>query len=852
MKEKRLLGFLLTALFCSLFSASLLASPAPRWPYKVKLPDGTTITVKTTGDEFFRYTTTTDGYNVVLAEDGYYYYAEDAGGKLVSTGVRAKDPARRTAVDRAALSRVHVGAPAWAFSASKASPLRQGRAEAERRSSPSVKTMKKAAISSGEPYKSLVLLVNFKDVKFTTPSPQQAFTDLLNQKDYSYDGSTGSAAQYFNENSNDRFDPQFDVYGPYTISQNSSWYANNEYRWRTMALEAVTLANPDVDFSQYADGNEARGIYIFFAGQVQGSGTIWPHQWYFDEQYFDGVYLSQYACSGEFETYSTSTRARIGTFCHEFGHVIGWPDFYDTDYSSNGQSVAVEYYSLMDYGCYTNEGRTPPAFNAMERMLQGWLTPKEFAYTSQYTLKPVAEDDAYIINTGTNNEFFLVENRSATDSKGPNVWEQKLAEELNITMPLMMVYHVDMSNNYISRWSNNTINCYSSHECFKVVRANTGNVRNWGYPGPSNVTTLSSSTSSEFKPWSGGNMVEVFTSIARSGNNITFNLDNGSSPPVEITLNNSEVELFRGETVQLSATVDPSEHTSSLVWSSSNSAVATVSAGGLVTAISTGQAVIYAEVMGVKAECKVTVNNYVVKLDKSSIELYLGGTDRLHATIAPDAPGAVIEWSSSNATVATVSDSGLVTAVATGDAVITAKMRGEDSSAKCSVKVLKPDASVVVDAVHQNDVWVYWTHSNPEYKGNFHMTVKHEGDLVASVSSPEAWAYAGLLTPGTTYSVNIYLDNNGAAGGQIGGLAFKTPEAADFPASIGFTSPDDEGRTTLYLQNVGEVSSVKWALDGNEIAHPRFEAAAPGRYTVTAEYQSAEYGETITKVITIK
>ncbi len=514
------------------------AVPAPPHPVRVELPDGTTITVKMTGDEFFMYTTTTDGYNVLRSEDGYYYYAQDAGGKLVSTGVRANDPGRRTAEERTILSRVLVGAPSWARAASQSSSLRTMAQQAEMEIPQDVKEMRKMATRSGEPYKSLVILVNFYDIKFNAANSRQAFDNMLNQTGYSTNGATGSAADYYKYNSNGQFNPQFDVVGPYTLSGSLNSYSMANGNPRNMISEAIALADPDVDFSQYADGSTGRPIYVFYAGIPSQQTSIWPHMSSIQSVTVDGVRLSQYACSSEFRASNYSLFTGIGLFCHEFGHAIGWPDFYDTDYGQNGQSPHVEQYSLMASGSYNNGECSPPSITAMERYMQGWLPEfTEFPNSGSYTLKPVSEDAGYLVKTNLNGEYFLLEVRNGTDANGSNIWDSKLAQELGISMPIMMVYHVDKSSNQVGTttakilWDNwfqtNKINAYAAHECFKVVRANENSISAWGYPGPSNVTTLSSRANGEFMPWDGDSMVEEFTSIAKSGNNIVVNLYNG-------------------------------------------------------------------------------------------------------------------------------------------------------------------------------------------------------------------------------------------------------------------------------------------------------------------------------------
>ncbi len=728
------------------------------------------------------------------------------------------------------------------------------------------KEIQRAVMTSGELYKTAVLLVNFNDIHFTTPFPQQAFSNMLNQPGYSYDGSTGSVVDYYKANSNGRFNPQFDVYGAYTLPQNRSYYAASESGWREMAMEAVRLADPYVDFSQYADGTTARSVYIFFAGEVLNNGTtVWPHKWEFSSAIMcDGVGVRLYACSGEFETQRGTTRARIGTFSHEFGHVIGWPDFYDTDYAANGQGVTIGDYSLMDNGCYSNESRTPPAFNAIERMLQGWLTPKEFEYSHQYTLKPVSDDEAYIIKTDVENEYFLIENRSSSDSKGPNIWEAALAAEVGVSLPLMMVYHVDKSNNMVANipawqlWEYyNDVNSYASHECFKAVRAERNSYqRFWGYPGVSNTTYLSSDDNAEFRAWSGKKLNEKFTSISRSGNNIVFELDNGNMPPVEITatLDKSNINIITGDSEQLNATVVPEEYAAQLMWSSSNTAVATVDANGLVTAVAAGYATITAEVAETYAsvECNITVNDLAMSMSNSNVEIYVGNRELLTVAVSPEGFTYELEWSSSDTDVATVDDNGLVTAVAQGEATITAKLKERDDEVSCHVTVLYSDIPVTIDAVHQNDIWVHWEYGQ-EYDGIYRVEIRRDGAVEAVVTSSESRAYADKLRSGTSYVMAVYLDDNGAAGEQIGGMNFTTPKAATFPASVGFTAPDTEGRTMLYLQDVaGEITSVQWRVNGKALEYPRFDSGTAGRYTVTAEYETVKSSETITKVIIIK
>ena len=137
-------------------------------------------------------------------------------------------------------------------------------------------------------------------------------------------------------------------------------------------------------------------------------------------------------------------------------------------------------------------------------------------------------------------------------------------------------------------------------------------------------------------------------------------------------------ELEIGKTLQLSATVTPTGATNKdITWSSSNPSVASISAAGLVTALSEGTTTITAAADGKKGECNVSVVKAAiavteVKLDKTELTLYEGEEETLTTTVLPDdATDKTIVWTSSDNSIATV-ESGKVKAVGKGTAKITA------------------------------------------------------------------------------------------------------------------------------------------------------------------------------------
>ena len=236
--------------------------------------------------------------------------------------------------------------------------------------------------------------------------------------------------------------------------------------------------------------------------------------------------------------------------------------------------------------------------------------------------------------------------------------------------------------------------------------------------------------------------------------------------PIEvssISLNKTSAELTVGNTLQLTATVLPSNATDRTVtWTTNNSNVATVNTNGLVTAKAVGNATITARTAdgsNLSASCSVTVKQSSVlatsvSLNKTSTELIEGNTMQLTATVLPsNATNKTVTWSTSNSSVATVSSNGLVTAKAVGNATITAMTTdGSNLSASCSVTVTQ---NVLATSITLNKTSAVLTEGNstqltatvlPSNATNKTVTWTTSNSSVATVSSN------GLVTakaPGT-------------------------------------------------------------------------------------------------------
>ena len=246
-------------------------------------------------------------------------------------------------------------------------------------------------------------------------------------------------------------------------------------------------------------------------------------------------------------------------------------------------------------------------------------------------------------------------------------------------------------------------------------------------------------------------------------------------PVTSVTLNKASLALTEQETFQLSATVSPDNATDKTVtWSSSNTAVATVSNNGLVTAIKEGSATITAKAGDKTATCAVTVSKKVVAvtsvtLNKSSLTLTEQETFQLSASVSPDnATDKTVTWSSSNTAVATVSDNGLVTAVKEGSATITAK--AGDKTATCTVTISK--TVVAVTSVTLN-------------KTSLSLMEQDTYQLVATVTPADATDKTVTWTSSNSSVATV--DGNGVVKGVAVGSATITAKAGSKTATCAVT-----------------------------------------------------------------
>ena len=199
----------------------------------------------------------------------------------------------------------------------------------------------------------------------------------------------------------------------------------------------------------------------------------------------------------------------------------------------------------------------------------------------------------------------------------------------------------------------------------------------------------SQSESTNYTSYAGGGLVAVSYAVQVTG----------------ISISRSSLSLTPGSSANLSATVSPADaQNKSVVWSSSNANVATVSSSGKVTGVANGTTIITvksADKPSISRTCTVTVTTPAsgVTVTPESAVLNKGETKQLSAVVAPSsATNKSVTWTSDNPGVASVNSSGLVTAVSDGTAVITAKTSSGGYTDTCKVTVKTPVSGISISS----------------------------------------------------------------------------------------------------------------------------------------------------------
>ncbi|MDE6291542.1 MAG: M6 family metalloprotease domain-containing protein, partial [Muribaculaceae bacterium] len=373
--------------------------------------------------------------------------------------------------------------------------------------------------------KSLVILVEYADVEFEY-GDYDYFFRMLNEEGFSDHGSLGSARDWFIENSDGMFVPEFDVFGPVKLPKERSFYGENDIYHNDahpydMIIDACTMLDDDIDFSKYdRDGDGViDNVFLFYAGVGEhDSGiaeAVWPHSWDLtlalpnEEYVFDGVRLNHYACTCEHPR-GYDRPDGIGTFVHEFSHVLGLPDLYVT---TNSAGFTPGEWSVMDQGPYNNDRLTPPNYSSYEKCALGWIDMQPFKPGRMELPDLSSSNVALALPTDKENEFFFFENR------------QQHGNDEFLPGHGMLVWHIDYKE---AIWTMNAVNNTATHQYVDLIEAD--NVKSSSsraadsFPGRKNITSFGFDTKPQLASWSKKRLAFDIEEIAESEDGlISFN-----------------------------------------------------------------------------------------------------------------------------------------------------------------------------------------------------------------------------------------------------------------------------------------------------------------------------------------
>lgn len=528
-RNKIFYGVLIIILQVLLNSENAFAVYANPNPIRYKQPDGSIVTLHLKGDECFHWATTCDGYTVLQNSKGFCQYAKLGDNKmLISSGISANDSSNRNPSELTFLRTIQKG---LFFSKDQIDEMKKSFYRGKTPNAPLV-----GGFPTTGTRNLIMILANFSNT--ATTYSQNDFSNYMNELNYN---GTGSFRDYYIEVSYGKLIVNTIVTIWVTLPNTHDYYGPKG-KWGEFALASITAANDQtsINFADFDNDNDGivDGVAIVHQGQgweeTYNSMDIQSHyyqlsKWGFPEtqRTFDGVLVDPYTTQPE---RNASGMSEIGVMCHEFGHNLGSPDFYDTDGPIGGNFDGTGMWDLMAVGSYNGVNGTKPAHpNAWIKDYFNWTNPIVL-YTQQDILLRNAQIHPDVVRylTTKTNEYFLCENR------------QQTGFDVGIPGHGLIIYHVD--GDYISSHSaDNDINAGSHQGLYPVCAAATGNppqtygmINSSGcsFPGSEGRTLFTDATIPDSHSWLGTNTNYPISNIIEniSSKEISFNFNSTIFP----------------------------------------------------------------------------------------------------------------------------------------------------------------------------------------------------------------------------------------------------------------------------------------------------------------------------------
>ncbi|KAA3616358.1 MAG: M6 family metalloprotease domain-containing protein [Calditrichaeota bacterium] len=375
------------------------------------------------------------------------------------------------------------------------------------------------------------------------------------------DNPSGTMVDYYDEISYGQFQLMGQTYGWYSAPQSQAFYVDSQSGLTgggaRFALDLVKASDAAIDFSQFDSDNDGYVDILMIVHTGPGAETqpssvrdnIWSHRWNFSSaRYYypaimpQGVYttndprpgypgqyikINDYIIQPELKSHYNNGLIDIGVFCHEFGHALGLPDLYDTDYSSAG----IGNWCLMASGSYGGDGghpQTPAHMSAWCKEELGWISPTIVTEDMFAVEIPNIEEHfgaVYKIWKDGNpaSEYFLIENR------------QKVGFDANIYNPGLLIWHID-KNIISAKSSSNKVNSDENHKGVDLEAADGSNDLDHNYnrgdggdifPGNANNASFTTTTNPNSTDYTNAPTYVEIANISLSGEMVIADLKIG-------------------------------------------------------------------------------------------------------------------------------------------------------------------------------------------------------------------------------------------------------------------------------------------------------------------------------------
>ena len=446
---------------------------------------------------------------------------------------------------------------------------------------------------------------------YSDRNDQDTVVSMLQMELFDGPWPTITMAEHYEQMSYGQFHLSGTVYGWYELGGPANFYEGSDNGFSgppggvgDFLRESLDLADVDIDFSLYDndgpdgvansgddDGYVDAAFFVHSGPGGEGGGPgIWSHRWTYSGSWGSAYMTNDTAASGQMirvndyiiqpavSAGGSNTMIEIGVFSHEFGHALGLPDLYDTDYSSDG----VGSWCLMASGSWSTPS-SPVHMSAWCKEMLGWIIPVFPDQNTEALEFPNAEENGYSVKLWTygelepyfgnyshgqdvGQEYYLVENR------------QRIGSEMHLPGTGLVIWHIDNSRSTNSNENHRMVDVKAADNNFNG--SNSGD----SWPGSTDNRNFDFETLPSSVGWAGVNTEVAILNISDSDTTMWADVEVHESNP-HVTIIDMLVSDANGDNI-----FAPGENV--LIWlivensgAEANNMIATLSADNSVVMV---------------------------------------------------------------------------------------------------------------------------------------------------------------------------------------------------------------------------------------------------------------------------